>query len=361
MKHRLSAAVLVVLLVAAGCDGVGPARSDRPRPTSPVAVQEVLDEWASTGPGGVTAALAQVGGEFTFYAAGVAGPDERAMKVDDLFRIGSITKTVVATMLLQLVDEGVLALDEPVTHYAPGLTVAEGVSIRQLLGHASGIPEYITEGLVLEILTDMDRAWTPEEVLLRVVDRPRDFAPGERRAYSSTNYVIAGLLLEEVSGASLADNLRSRIVEPLGLTDTFFPPEAGREPIAGYTPHLPGLPNSVTTDASYRALETVAGAAGALVSTAPDVATYVSALTGGRLLSPETYTAMTQDLDSTGFGLGVQVFLLRSSVIVRPGMRGNITGFDCLWGIVPETDQLFVLLTNDDTRNIDELAVRVFS
>jgi D-alanyl-D-alanine carboxypeptidase len=369
VKHRVGVAVVVALLAGSACSSDEPqstvsthvstsvtAPVPVPSDASVDAIQDMLDAWTSKGPGGVTVGVGRDGGEVTWYASGAAGPDGEAIEVSDQLRVGSISKTFVAVMLLQIVDEGVLVLDEPVTRYAPDLTVAEGVTIRQLLGHASGIPEYTDESFDVEFLSDMGREWTPHEVLEHVADRPADFAPGERRAYSNTNYVVAGLLLEEVSGTSLADNLTSRIVEPLGLTDTYFAPEAGREPVAGFSPSLPG---GDTTADSYQAIETAAGAAGALVSTAPDLADFISALADGQLLSPEMFSEMTRDVASEGFGLGIFPFGLPSGVGIGNG--GAIPGFATLMGIVPEAGDLFVILTNDDSRSIDDLATEIIS
>ena len=161
------------------------------------------------------------------------------------------------------------------------MTIADGVTIRQLLAHRSGIPEYTDGELAPAVLADLARTWTPTDVLDLVADQPRDFPPDERFAYSNTNYVVAGLLLETVTGTALADNLRSRIVEPLGLTSTYFAADDPRPPVGGFSPSLPG---GDTDGASYRALETSAGAAGGLVSTASDLATFIRALPRGELL-----------------------------------------------------------------------------
>lgn len=376
VKHHIGVAVVAAALLAGSAcsDGEPPVGANgppstgspattttgptttAPSETSADAIQDVLDEWTSNGQGGVTAAVARAGGNVTLYASGAATPDGDAIEASDQLRVGSISKTFVAVMLLQLVDEGALALDEPVTRYAPDLTVAEGVTVRQLLGHASGIPEHTDQNLSVQLLADMDRTWTPDEVLELVAHRSRDFAPGERHAYSNTNYIVAGVLLEEVTGTSLADNLRSRIVEPLGLSDTYFAPQTGREPIPGFTPSLPG---GDTTANSYLAIETAAGAAGALVSTAPDLATYISALAGGQLLSPDTFTEMTRDVASEQFGLGIFPSGLPSGVGIGNG--GAIPGFAAFMGIEPEAGDLFVNLTNDDSRRIDDLATKIIS
>ena len=219
--------------------------------------------------------------ELTVAAAGSAGPDGGTVEPDSAFRVGSLSKTFVAVMLLQLVADGTIGLDDLVVDHAPDLTIADGVTIRQLLAHRSGIPEHTDGELAPAVLADPARTWTPADVLELVADQPRDFAPGTQFAYSNTNYIVAGLLLESVTGMTLADNLQSRIVEPLGLTSTYFAPDDARSPIGGFSNSLPG---GDTSGDSYRALETAAGAAGALVSTASDLAIFIRALAHGELL-----------------------------------------------------------------------------
>ena len=267
--------------------------------TSNDPVQGLLDEWASEGRGGVAVALAGHDGALTAAAAGSAGPDGGTVEADSAFRVGSLSKTFVAVMLLQVVADGTIGLDDPVVAHAPDLTVADGVTIRQLLAHRSGIPEHSDGELVL---ADPGRSWTPADVIDLVADQPRDFPPGAAFAYSNTNYIVAGMLLERVTGTTLADNLRSRITEPLGLASTYFAPDDTRTPIGAFSNSLPG---GDTSGESYRALETASGAAGALVSTAPDLAVFIRALAHGELLDHSLYAEMTNGLPDNGHTLGV--------------------------------------------------------
>ncbi|HQZ33433.1 MAG TPA: serine hydrolase domain-containing protein, partial [Ilumatobacteraceae bacterium] len=163
-------------------------------------MQRLLDQWASEGRGGVAVALASRDDELTVATAGIAAPSGGTVKPDSMFRVGSLSKTFVAVMLLQLVDEGTIALDDLVFDHAPELTIADGVTIRQLLSHRSGLPEYADGELAPAVLADPAKTWTPADVLALVTDQPRDFEPGAQFAYSNTNYIVAGLLLEHVTG-----------------------------------------------------------------------------------------------------------------------------------------------------------------
>ena len=314
-------------------------------------MQGLLDEWASEGRGGVAVALAGHDGELTAAAAGSAGPDGGTVEADSAFRVGSLSKTFVAVMLLQLVADGTIGLDDPVVAHAADLTIADGVTIRQLLAHRSGIPEHSDGELVL---TDPGRSWTPADVIDLVVDQPRDFPPGAEFAYSNTNYIVAGLLLERVTGTTLADNLRSRITEPLGLTSTYFAPDDTRSPIGGFSNALPG---GDTSGESYRALETASGAAGALVSTAPDLAVFIRALAHGELLDHATYSEMTDGLPDNGHTLGV--FAADPPTATGISNSGQIPGFIAYMQYDPVTEDLFVLLLNDDTRSPEQLGTEL--
>ena len=348
LTTRLTA-ITTVAFTAALLTGCLPGPSDVPTSSDPV--QGLLDEWAQDGRGGVAVAIASEDDDLRIAVAGTAGPDGGALAPDSPFRVGSLSKTFVAVMVLQLVADGTIALDDLVITHAPEMVIAEGITIRQLLAHRTGIPEHSDGELAPAVVADPARTWTPADVLALVTDQPRDFAPGEEFGYSNTNYVVAGLLLEELTGATLAQNLQTRLVEPLGLTSTWFAPDDVRTPIGGFSDSLPG---GDTDGASYRALETATGAAGALVSSAPDLATFLRALAHGELLPADTYAEMTDGLDE-GWSLGVFPADPPSATGISNG--GSVPGFTSYMQYDPATEDLFVLLLNDDTRSPEHLGV----
>lgn len=318
-------------------------------------VQGLLDQWASEGRGGVAVALASHDEELTVAAAGSAGPDGGTIEPDSTFRVASLSKTFVAVMLLQLVADGTIGLDDLVVDHAAELTIADGITIRELLAHRSGLPEHTDSELAPAVLADLARTWTPAEVLDLVAEQPRDFAPDTQFAYSNTNYIVAGMLLETVTGKSLADNLRTRIAEPLGLSSTYFAPDNTRSPIGGFSNSLPG---GDTSGASYSALETSAGAAGSLVSTAAELATFIRALAHGELLDQGTYAQMTSGLPADGHTLGV--FAADPPSTTGISHSGAVPGFTAYMQYDPATQDLFVLLLNDDTRSPEQLGSDLF-
>ena len=223
-------------------------------------------------------------------------------------RVASVTKTFVAVVALQLVQEGWLNLEQTVDHWLPGL-IANGdqISVRQLLSHTSGLPDYLSDRLVTQARREPTRIWTPQELVAIAMRQPPRFAPGapSRWAYANTNYLILGLIIERVTGNSLDRELQQRIIEPLGLRDTALaPPSAEPGELAhGYVG---------TTD--YTALNmSVVWAAGALVSTVEDLARFTQALVWGELLQPDMLNLMLTYTGTNGawgvpdlaYGLGV--------------------------------------------------------
>ena len=246
-------------------------------------------------------------------AAGVADAETSApMTTDHRFQIGSVTKTFVAAVALQLVGEGALALDEEVG------PIAEGVKLRQLLNHTSGLPDYYADFDSLIEPYRRDRGHkpnlTPRAAFELVHARPRLFPPGEGWAYSGGNYLALGLIVEETTGAPLRDELRRRIIEPLGLEGTdlregdsartglaraYLPPDNRVFPEPG-----PG-PVDVTD------VELFGWGSGEMISTVGDVARFLRALLGGEVLTPEVraelLTTVPSDWEeSDGYGLGIE-------------------------------------------------------
>lgn len=248
-------------------------------------------------------AMMVVDGETTFATSGSAPKN-------GYFRIGSDTKTFVATVVLQLLAEGRLALDDPVQRHLP-LRNGDRITIRDLLRHTSGIPDY-----------SQDPAWDPfasqeifakrrfqhyraEDLLAVALRDPRWTQPGIEHRYANTNYVILGLVIKAITGRSWQQEVRTRIIEPLGLRQTTTGEGSSLpEPHAkGYTRWETDGPLVDTTE-----LDPSAGdAGGAIVSTPADLARFFGALLGGRLLQPEQLALMKETVPSDGgrYGLGL--------------------------------------------------------
>jgi D-alanyl-D-alanine carboxypeptidase len=246
-------------------------------------------------------------------AAGIAELEGQApLTPRHRFRIGSVTKVFVATVVLQLVGEGALRLDDEVG------PIAEGVTLRQLLNHTSGLPDHSGDlDSLLEPYRE-NRAYrqdlTPRAALELVHARPRLFPPGTGWSYSGGNYLVLALLVEETTGATLREELRARILEPLGLEATDLPDDAA--PSANLArAYLPAdnalLPDPGPGPVDVTEIQPFGWGGGEMVSTARDVARFLQALLGGELLAPglraELLTTVASDWEeSMGYGLGIE-------------------------------------------------------
>jgi D-alanyl-D-alanine carboxypeptidase len=227
---------------------------------------------------------------------------------DQHIRVGSNTKTWTGTVILQLVQEGKLNLADPVAKYRPDVPNGANITIEQLLTMHSGLYNY-TETLEINRALDEQpqKAWTPEQLLTLAFKHPPLFAPGSKFSYSNTNTVLLGLIAEQIDGKPLAEIMRDRLFKPLGLANTLLPPNTMStlpEPYAhGYmygtnvlTMDTLALPDSLQRAARAGTLAPAdqsnvnpswAGAAGAGISSANDLITWVQALVSGKMLNAD--------------------------------------------------------------------------
>jgi D-alanyl-D-alanine carboxypeptidase len=274
------AASVSLLLVASPALAVdGPTRAD---------VQRALERVVDGGAPGVTAVLRGPGG-LERYSAGSANlRSGRPISPRDHGRVGSVTKSFTATLVLQLAAEGRLGLDDSVERWLPGV-VPDGdrITVGQLLNHSSGIADYCSvPGITLCDTPNPDptRRWTPEELVAIGVGAPPTFPPGEGWSYTNTDYTLLGMIIERATGRTLGAEYERRIFRPLGLDQTSFPTSTSMpRPVGhGYDVLAPGTwPTDVTATSP-----TIAGSAGAIVSTPGDLQTFMRALLRGRLVSP---------------------------------------------------------------------------
>ena len=251
------------------------------------------------------------------------------LRAGDRFRAGSITKTFVAVVVLQLVREGRLSLDDTLERRLPGF-VPNGrrVTIRQLLAHTSGLSDYVADERFLRLTASAPRRhWSPRELVRRAERMGPTGSPGETFAYASTNYVLLGLVVERVTGTTIGEQLRRRIFAPLGLRGTDFVPDAwtGGRYVHGYVPSVhDGIVGSLATARDRSdASASWAWAAGALVSTASDLSRFFGALLGGQLLPPRLVELM-RPAPSRRYGLGLAAFETPCGRAV--GHTGNLLG-----------------------------------
>ena len=234
------------------------------------------------------------------------------MPVRGRFRAGSIAKTFVATVVLQLVGKGRLRLDDTVEAWLPGV-VPDGdrITARQLLNHTSGLYDYLPT-LPLpprpEFLDNRWRTWTSAELVQRALANPPTFEPpGSAFAYSNTNYLLLGQIIEKVTGRPYGEEIERRLIRPLRLRDTEVPGTSPR--IRGPHPHryVPIQQDDGVHLVDYTELNpSVMGASGEMISTTTDLNRYFAALLGGRLLPDHLLDEMkTPGTESRKYGLGL--------------------------------------------------------
>ncbi|MEU8044993.1 serine hydrolase domain-containing protein [Micromonospora echinofusca] len=211
------------------------------------------------------------------------------------FRIGSVTKVFTAALVLQLVAEGRIDLTDPVQRHLPGLLPADypTVTVRQLLDHTNGIPSPTTpDGIEWQLAHRYDR-WTPKQIVRLGLRNPRQFEPGTKQHYTNMGYIVAGLLVEKVTGHAYARELDRRIVRPLRLRDTYAPGDDPR--LLG--PHAHGY-QAVVRDGATELVDattwsqTFTPAAGNVISSLADLDTFVTALFAGRVVPPAQLAEM---------------------------------------------------------------------
>ncbi len=209
------------------------------------------------------------------------------MSTADRFRIGSVTKTFTAVVLLQLAAEGKVRLDTSVNHYLPGLLPDDRITVRHVLSHRSGLYDY-TNDMFAHTVSGFEavrtKVFTYRDLVARSLKHARTHAPGAVYAYSNTNFVVAGMLVEKVTGHSVRTEYENRIIKPLRLTDTFYVHPDTRIP--GRHAHGYLTPDEAKAGLVDATDQTVSWAqsAGALISSVRDLDTFLSALLGGRLL-----------------------------------------------------------------------------
>ncbi|WP_371786303.1 serine hydrolase domain-containing protein [Streptosporangium subroseum] len=286
------------------------------RPELQKAIQEIVD----AGFAGVQLRVHDERGEWV-GSAGVRKLGETAKPpTDGHFRIGSNTKTFVATLVLQLVAEGEVGLDAPADDYLPEFGLDRQITVRMLLQHTSGVfnftGELYPDGTIVpgipwqgqEYVDGLSHTYQPEELVRLALSKPVRFAPGTGWSYSNTNYVLAKLLIEKVTGRSLAEEMRRRILGPLGLSGTVVPGASPEIP----EPHAHGY-YRYEDAGQWKVVDVTrmnpswVSAAGDMISTTEDLHTFIAALTGGKLLPAPLLAEMCKPYPEIGYGLGVFV------------------------------------------------------
>jgi D-alanyl-D-alanine carboxypeptidase len=356
MSHRTTLRAICATVVVTGVTVAGGlAYAGSPSPP-PAALSEALREAVAAGNPGVIA-YARQGAHQWQLAAGVADrATGRPAQPGDSWRIFSNTKSFVSTVVLQLVAEHRMSLDDTVHRWLPGVIRGNGndgrkITVRQLLNNTSGLYDP-------DLGTDRGGP-APARTVAAAVAHPPLFRPGRQWDYSNTNYLVAGMIIEAVTRNRADFEIRHRIIEPLGLTRTSFP--LGDPALPG--PHLHGYDMSLKDVTRFD--PSGEWTAGAMVSTAADLARFDAALFGGRLLPPAQQRELLTTVFDEDYGLGVQRSTIPCGTTNRTVWQtdGGGPGFTSLSMTSADGSRQLVLVANvfdlgrDQQQNPDQLPV----
>ncbi|HYH11586.1 MAG TPA: serine hydrolase domain-containing protein [Thermomicrobiales bacterium] len=359
-RRLLKASGAAGILATTQITSVAPALADQSTPTPlPSAVKSTITEMMRA---------KQIPGASILIEREGSAPWKQGFGVSDLetgtpmlsnmhMRVGSITKTMTATAVLQLVDEGLLSLDDTLASVMPEISAfpnGKSMTIRQMLNMRSGAFNYLEdESIFMQMVTDPTRPWTPDELIdINLLHEPY-FDPGEGFHYSNTNYILLGMIVEQLAHQSLAEFLDERVFAPLGMMHTSLPDDVQLPaPFArGYGIEI--APTSATPAANgadglkdwTKIHPTMAGASGGIVSTVGDLAVWLHELVDGTLLSEtmqEERMTFTPVEGGPGFSYGLGIADFGGMV----GHDGSIFGYQGFAARDRETGTSIVVLIN---------------
>ena len=346
-------AVPVVAAIALGA--AGGAASAAPSKGEAESLKSRAQGLVDAGYPAALAAVTDSKGESAGVAVGKGSLEAgQAPPLDGEVRIGSNTKTFVAVVVMQMVQEGKVGLDEPIETYLPGLIKGEGIdasriTVRQLLQHTSGLPEHTdyyfsSNAAALENI----QHYIPARDLLDVaLSKPAAFEPGTQWSYSNTNYIVLGMLIERVSQRPVGEQIDQRIIKRLGLSHTYLPGN-GEKKIRGSHPqgyHINGegkLEDVTEMDAS------LPWAAGAMVSTPSELNTFFQAVFDGRLLTQASIDEMKKGVDTGSGGMVYGLGLFGTPLSCGGtswGHGGGIFGYETHNAVGPDGTAVTVAVT----------------
>ncbi|GAA4488987.1 serine hydrolase domain-containing protein [Microbacterium panaciterrae] len=373
--------MIAAMLVLSGCSaGSAPATSSSSSATPELKVlsQKILQSTLATSakknlvPGAFAVVTTPDGTVSASYGTSELGA-HRAPEESDVFRIGSVTKTMTAAIILQMVGEKKLALTDPISRFVPAVPNGQNITIADLLQMRSGLQNYLdTDGFATVFDQDMTHLWTPTQLTDFGFGYPAVSAPNTAFDYSNTNTILLGMVAESLDGTSLADIFQARLFGPLGMKDTRLPSarttalpspliqgyQYGIFPI-NHRALLPAdqqaaaaagtlQPNVVTTQSP-----SWSWAAGGVISTAHDLTTWAHALGDSKLLGDTVHRAWLDDLkpmdaanpyNGPQYGLGIEQIRFGSNRIYLH--EGELPGFNTIVATDPAHGMTLVIWTN---------------
>ena len=341
-------------MAGAGCNSTAdahtPSTTAQNEPTVPIVneaeLQIELNDLVALGVPGVVL-LVRDNDQSIVLTAGVSDLEAQTpMSPDATFRVASLTKPYTASIVMQLVAEGTLQLDDNVEQWLPGIVKdADRITIRDLLGHTSGVADYFDDPAVLQPYYegDYEHVWTPQQ-LVEIADHlGASFKPGADWKYSNTNYAIVGLIIEQATGHTLGEEMQTRIFDELGLVNTTFATDTRLDPQIAHG-YLMGDGDPIDTTGIFP----VPYGAGNIVSDAADTATFYGALFGGEVVEPALLDEMKQINPKADIPYGLGVMTEELSCGDAYGHDGGYAGYSTRSLVLNDGRQV-VLLANSIT------------
>ncbi len=373
LSLQVLSAALIAALVATSCESTSstspstmPVHTTASTPTGTelpayaadvqAALERVVEE--TTAPAAIVVVRSPRFGDATFSFASAELGGTEPVTPQDHVRVGSVTKTMTATIILQLVQEGLLALDDAVSKYVPDVPGGDDITIAQLLAMRSGLYNYSDdEDWARTSDAERERVWMPQELLDVAFAHPADFEPGTNWKYTNTNYILLGLVMEELTGQTAEELFEQRLFDPLDMDDTFLPgPDDDSLPspfLRGY--HYGSFDQALPEDEQAQAAAGTllpedwtdinpswAWTAGSAISTADDLVIWIDALVSGTLLDPAMQLLRMDSIQGIGpdypqaegvYGYGYGIDRLGTYY----GHGGQITGYNTAMSRDPDT------------------------
>ncbi|MFO8061484.1 MAG: serine hydrolase domain-containing protein [bacterium] len=352
----------VMLILALSCsidtqmplDTAGHVRADT--------LISIIQSYTDRGlPGVILYISDSTGGEFA-YASGYSDiAAGKIMTYEQRMRIGSITKTYTAALILGMHERGEIDIESKASVYLSDTLVnsvdnLSEATVKQILNHTSGIFNYTETSMFgLTMLNDMDRVWTYGDALEFIAQEDAYFEPGTGFHYSNTNYIILGLIVETVTGHPFADMLYSRIISPFNLDNTYYYDNRTMpEGLARGYCDMYG--NGEICDATEFTMGHMTPDGG-IISTADDMAVFLSALFNGDILEQNTLDLMTERTDTgdSGDEYGLGLAFTKTDYGTAAGHSGSMYGYNAEMYCFPEKNVTYILLVNGSGKTISAM------
>ena len=267
--------------------------------------------------------------------------------------VGSISKIFTAVLIMQAVEEKIVDINDLMQDHLPlslieGITNYEEITVRQLLNHSSGIEDYLGANYHIQSLNVPNRKLTQEEKIHLIDGKDERFPPGEKYEYSNTNYVLLGLMIEEIRNQNLWDVVDQYIIEPLGLHNTVMGTHDQPLPEGTARPYL-ATGNLKYIDIYQYSVSDAATGDGGIASCTQDLITFIKALANGELVSSDTYERMMQErvdieMDKEWYGLGLEIINSSDGLII--GHTGSTSSYNALLFYYPERETYISIACN---------------